>query len=168
MPFFSLSRKSSQPSFTHAASDDAASNPLSGNSDELPHRRRNAGSTSSLPRLWRRKGASTTSRDSSSPPIESDIPIIPRVESSASDPAIREMPTPIPLPTGPDVVFTNFTVVPSTEMISTISPEPDQLAATWDQVKDGPKDKKVDRAIDVLGANGNLAGPSGILILATR
>ena len=161
MPLFSLSRKFSQPSLTRAASDDVASNPLSGNADELPQRRRDTGSTSSLPRLWRRKGASTASRDNSSPTMEPVIPIMAKVESPIPDAAIREMPTPMPLPAGPDVFFTNFTMVPPTEMMPTINPEPDLLATTWDQVKDGPKDDSLDKAIDVLGANKNFAGLTG-------
>ena len=161
MPLFSLSRKFSQPSLTRAASDDVASNFLSGNSNELPRPRRDTGSTSSLPRLWRRKGASTTSRDSSSPPMEPVIPIIPKVESPSSDVVIREMPTPMPLPAAPDVFFTNCTMVPPTERTPTINPEPDLLAATWDQVKSGPKGDSMDRAIDVLGANENFADLAG-------
>ena len=93
--------------------------------------------------------------------MEPVIPIIQKVESSAPNAAIREIPTPMPLPTGPGVVFTNFTVVPPTEMISTISPEPGLLAEAWDRVKDGPKDDSVNRAIDVLGANENFANLAG-------
>ena len=93
--------------------------------------------------------------------MEPVIPIIAKVESPISDAAIREMPTPMPLPVGPDVFVANFTMVPSTEMIPTINPEPDLLAATWDQVKDGPKDDGVDKAIDVLSGIEDFIGPAG-------
>jgi hypothetical protein len=82
-------------------------------------------------------------------------PIIPKVESPTSDPAIREMPTPMPLPA------TNLAMVLPTEMIPTINPVPDSLAATWNLVKDGVKDDNVDKAIDVLGASENFAGTVG-------
>jgi hypothetical protein len=78
---------------------------------------------------------------------------MPKVESPTSDASIREMPTPMPLAVGPDVFFTNLAMVPPTEMIPTITPVPDLLAATWDQVKGGPKGDTLDRAIDIIGAN---------------
>lgn len=84
-------------------------------------------------------------------------PIIPQVESPASDAAIREMPTPMPLPAGPDIFFTNLAMVPPTEMIPTINPVPDSLAATWNLVKDGVKDDNVNNAIDVIGTSENFA-----------
>jgi hypothetical protein len=88
-------------------------------------------------------------------------PIIPKVESPTPDAAIREMPTPMPLPAGPGIFFTNLAMVPPTEMIPTINPVPDSLTATWNLVKDGVKDGKVDSAIDVLGASENFAGTVG-------
>ncbi|KAH9077795.1 hypothetical protein EDB83DRAFT_2548774 [Lactarius deliciosus] len=104
----------------------------------------------SLPRPWKRKAASTVSRASSPPPIVPALPVAPKVESPAPDTATREMPTPMPLPAGPDI-FVNLTMLPSTEIIPTVSPVPDLLAATWDEVKDGPKGVSVDRSLDVLG-----------------
>ncbi|KAH9171873.1 hypothetical protein EDB89DRAFT_2070429 [Lactarius sanguifluus] len=148
MPCFSLLRKSSQPSLARPASADVASGPFSENSDKLPQRRRKTEPTPSFPR-WR-KAASSVSRVGSSPPIEPALPVTLKVESPAPDNAIREMPTPMPLPAGPGV-FVNRTTLPPTEMIPTISPESDLLAATWDEVKDGPKDVSVDRSLDVLG-----------------
>ncbi|KAI9438361.1 hypothetical protein H4582DRAFT_257215 [Lactarius indigo] len=147
MPFFSLLRRSSQPSLARPASADVANDPFSGNPDEL---RRKTEPAPSFPRSWRRKAASSVSRAGSSPPIEPALPVTPKLESPAPDPAIREMPTPMPLPAAPDV-FVNLTMLPSTEMIPTISPVPDLLAATWDEVKDGPKGVSLDRSLDVLG-----------------
>ena len=164
MDLFSRPIKLSQPSPTRAASDDVASSPLPGNSDELPQRQRNTGWTSFLLRLGRRrKGASIASRDNLSPPMERVNPIIPKVGSSAPNAATGEIPTPMPSLTGPGRIFTNFTMVPPTEMISTIDPEPDLLAEAWDRVKDGPKDSddSANRAIDVFGANENFADRAG-------
>ncbi len=152
MPFFSLLRKSNQPSLARPASADVASDPFSANPDELPQRRRKTEPTPSLPRPWRRKAASTVTRASSSPPTGPALPVTPKVESPASDAAIREIPTPMPLPTGSGVFLTNLTMVPPTEMIQAISPVPDLLAATWDKVKEGPKGVSMDRSLDVLGA----------------
>ena len=159
MPFFSLSRKLSHPNLSQAASGDVTSNPVSGSSNELPQRRKDTESTSSLPRPWRRKGTSTATRASSSPPMERSLPVIPKVESPTSDDSIREMPTPMPLSAGPEVFFTNLTMVPPREMIPAINPVPDLLAATWDQVKGGAKGDSVDRAIDIVGASETLLAP---------
>jgi hypothetical protein len=161
MPFFSLLKK--HPDLRRAASAD----PLSASSDALPQSRRETELTPSLPRPWRRKVASTVSRAGSSPPMEPTLPITPKVESPAPDTAVREMPIPMPLPAGPGVFFTNLTMVPPTEMIPITIPVPDLLAATWDEVKDGPKGGSVDRSIDVLGANKNFS-PCMILILVSR
>jgi hypothetical protein len=97
-------------------------------------------------------------------------PILPKVtvESPTSEPAIREMPTPMPLPAGPGIFFTNLAMVPPTEMIPTVDPVPDSLAATWNLVKDGVKDDNVDGAIDVLGASEDISGTVRILILVIR
>ncbi|KAH9034702.1 hypothetical protein EDB85DRAFT_2288949 [Lactarius pseudohatsudake] len=150
MPFFGLLRKSSQPSLARPASADVASGPFSENPDKLLQRRRKTEPTPSFPRSWRRKAASSVGRAGSSPPIEPALPVTPKVESPAPDTTIREMPTPMPLPAGPDV-FLNLTMLPSMEIIPTISPESDLLAATWDEVKDGPKGVSVDRSLDILG-----------------
>ena len=152
MPLFSLSKK--HPGLRRAASADL----LSASSDVLPQGRRETEPTPSLPRPWRKKGTSTVSRAGSSPPMEPTLPVAPRVESPAPDTAVREMPIPMPLPAGPGVFFTNLTMVPPMEMMPTISPVPDLLAATWDEVKDGPKGGTVDRGIDVLGANKTFVG----------
>ena len=159
MPFFSLSKKLSHPNLSQATSGDVTSNPVSGNSNELPQRQRDTGPTPSLPRPWRRKGASTAAHASSSPPMEPINPIIPKVESPTSDDSIRDMPTPMPLSAGPEVFFTNLTMVPPRDMIPTINPVPDLFAATWDQVKGGAKGDSVDRAIDIVGASEIFAGP---------
>ncbi|KAI9464116.1 hypothetical protein BJY52DRAFT_1166045 [Lactarius psammicola] len=151
MPFFSSLRKLSLSSFVRPASADMASDRFSGNPDEKPHHRRKSEPTTSLPRPWRRKAASTVGRASSSPPIEPAPPITPKVESATPDTAVREMPTLVPLSAGPGVFVTDPTMVPPTEVIPTISPVPDLLATMWDEVKDGPKGDNVDRSLDVLG-----------------
>ena len=156
MPFFNLSKKRSN--LIRAASADVASDPLSGDAGVLPQRRRETEPTTPLPRPWKRRGTSTPTRASSSLPMEPALPVAQTVESPAPEAAIREMPTPMPLPTGPGVFFTNLAMVPPTEMIPTISPVPDLLSATWDDVKDGPKGGSIDRGIDVIGKNRNFVG----------
>ena len=156
MPFLSLLRKLSHPNLSQAASRDVTGNLVSGSSTELPQRRRDAESTPSLPRPWRRRGTPTATRASSSATMEPIFPIMPKVESPASDDSIREMPTPMPLSAGPEIFFTNLAMVPPREMVPTINPMPDLLAATWDQVKGGAKGDSVDRAIDIVGASDTL------------
>ncbi|KAI9464114.1 hypothetical protein BJY52DRAFT_887425 [Lactarius psammicola] len=148
MPFFNSLRKFGHPSAAHPASADLAGDPFSGNSDELPQRRRKSEPSPSLPRPWRRKVASTVSHASSSPPIEPALPITPKVENPVAGIAVLETPTPMPPPVAP---VTNPTMVPPTEMIPTISPTPDSLAATWDEVKGSPKGDGVGQSPVVLG-----------------
>ena len=167
MPFFSLLRKLGHPNLSQAVSVDVTSNPVSENSNELPQHRRDTESTPSLPRPWRRKETSTATRVSSSPPMEPIPSIIPKVKSPTSDDSIREMPTPMLLSAGHGTSSTNLAVVPPREMIPTINPVPDLLAATWDQVKGGPKGGSVDRAIDTLGTNETSLAPR-VLNLVTR
>ena len=167
MPFFSILRKLGHPNPSQAASVDVTSNPVPGNSNELPQRQRDTESTPSLPRPWRKKRTPTATRVSSSLPMEPILPIIPKVESPTSDNFIQEMPTPMLLSTGPGPSFANLAMVAPREMIPTINPVPDLLAATWDQVKGGAKGDSVDRAIDTLGANETSLVPR-VLNLVTR
>ena len=142
MPFFSVLRHFNHPSDaspTSPTSPDEASDPSSDNSDELSRRRRESEPTRPLPLPWslRRKGASAISRAKSSPPIEPALVVTRKAKRPAPNPPVREIPVPIPPPAGPRAIVTDMTMAPPMEMITTTSPVPDLLAATWDQVKDG-------------------------------
>jgi hypothetical protein len=160
MPFFSVLRHFNHPNNNaRSASADEANDPSSGNSDELSRRRRESEPTRPLPQPWslRRKGASAISRARSSPPIDPALLATRKAKRSAPDAPGREIPIPIPrpLPSGPGVIVTDISMAPPMEMISTTSPVPDLLAATWDRVKDGQKQKgdSVDRGVNALGAD---------------
>lgn len=163
MPFFSVLRHFNHPNNNaRSASADEASDPSSGDSDELSRRRRESEPTRPLPQPWslRRKGASAISRARSSPPIDSTLLVTPKTKRSAPDAPGREMPIPILLPPNRGVIVTDMTMAPPMEMIST-SPVPDLLAATWDRVKDGQKGDKgdsVERAANALGTDETVPG----------
>jgi hypothetical protein len=160
MPFFSVLRHFNHPNNNaRSPSTDEASDPSTGNSDELSRRRRESEPTRPLPQPWslRRKGASAISRARSSPPIDPTLLATRKAKRSAPDAPGRDIPIPIPrpLPPGPGITFTDISMAPPMEMISTTSPVPDLLAATWDRVKDGQKHNGdiIDRGVNALGAD---------------
>ncbi|KAH9045946.1 hypothetical protein EDB84DRAFT_1633013 [Lactarius hengduanensis] len=142
MPFSRLFRKSSQSSLARAGSEARNSE----NSDDSPQQ-----VTEPIPtirRSWRKKTAPTASR-SASPPVPS-LPLTPSSKSPAPEVA---QPTPVPLPTAPDVFITNLALMPHPETMPTARPGhvPDTLAEAWDVVKDGPKDSDMSRTLNAVG-----------------
>lgn len=161
MPFFSVLRHFNHPNNNpRSASADEENDPFSENSDEISRRRRESEPTRPLPQPWslRRKGASAISRARSSPPMNPALLVPRKAKRSAPDAPGRGIPIPMPLPPSPGVIVTDITIAPPMEMISTTSPLPDPLAATWDLVKDGQKGDSVDRGVNALGADETVPG----------
>ncbi|KAH8987639.1 hypothetical protein EDB92DRAFT_1948471 [Lactarius akahatsu] len=138
MPFSRLFRKFSQPSLARTGSADKGRN--SEHSDDSPQ--------PTTRRSWK-KTASTANRSTSSS-LMPTFPLTHSSKSPAPEVCVPEQPTPMPLPTIPDIFYTNLALVPHPEAMKTTSPVPDSLTEAWDVVKDGPKDSDVTRSFNAV------------------
>jgi hypothetical protein len=149
MPFSPsrLLKKLSQPSLVSFAATDTASD-LS--TDSLNGHPQSSETTRTLPRPWRRKraltGHSSTSRQSSTPPLT------PKVEYSPPQGGMRDMLFDKPLPPEPSVFLTKLSMVSSPDMMPICSsPVQDKLAEVWDVVKDDARVTKMSRGDRTVG-----------------
>ncbi|KAI0252756.1 hypothetical protein BJV78DRAFT_266553 [Lactifluus subvellereus] len=159
-------RKFNQPSLARSTSADAGRTPSSDNSDEAPQQRRQASEPMSIiPRSWKRSRKETATTDDHTDPSQatSTLPLSSKVENPTSNAGIREMPPSTPLPAaGLNVLVTDLSMVPHTEVMPVRNPVSDTLAEIWDADKDGPNDSNMSRrlnAVDdaVASAQGNIA-----------
>jgi hypothetical protein len=148
MSFSRLLKNFSHPSFARSGPTDAESN-TSDDSNVRQRGRQANESMATIRRPWKAKRPSSTDHSSPSQPKPTP-PSTPKAKSTTTESGVDEDSSPIP--SIPNVLRTNVSVVPSPEMVLAVGGSvTDKLADAWDAVKDDPKIAKTSRALDTVG-----------------